>query len=261
MTDSALVRPKARSEYADVAAMLEHLRAMDCGSGEAEALREQVITRCLPLASHIARRFRDRGEPLEDLIQIARLGLVGAVDRFDPARGIEFLSFAVPTIMGEVRRYFRDAGWGMRVPRGLKERHLQISEATGRLAQHLGRAPSASEIATELKLSMSEVAEGLLVRGAYRAESMDSASTGDSDGLALAEGFGAEDPGFDRIDGLVSIRPMLAKLPVKEREILMMRFFDSMTQTQIAQRVGMSQMHVSRILSKTLAQLRANVSE
>src|SRR5699024_12846498 len=161
------------------------------------------------------------------------------------------------TIMGEVRRYFRDAGWAMRVPRRMKELNLQISGATDRLAQRLGRSPSPREIATELGIPVADVSEGLLARGAYQTDSLDAAVRSDGDGLALGDLIGEEDPELEKVEGLAAIRPMLAELSERDRAILMMRFYGSMTQTQIAERVGISQMHVSRILSKTLKHLRA----
>ncbi len=201
-------------------------------------------------------RFRGRGEPHEDLLQVARMGLVNAINRFDIARGSDFLSYAVPTIMGEVRRYFRDSSWAMRVPRRMKELHLMIASSTEVLSQRLGRAPSARELAGELGISIHEVSEGLLVKGAYQTDSMDTAAVGGEGSLRLSEVLGKEDPELQNVDGYVALQPLLAQLPDRERRILLLRFFGSMTQTQIAERVGLSQMHVSRILARTLGQLR-----
>jgi len=245
-----------RDDYKDVAPAVARLRALDESSGEASALRDEVITRCLPLADHIARRFGGRGEAHEDLLQVARLGLVKAVDRFDPDRGFDFVSYAVPTIMGEVRRYFRDTGWSMRVPRRMQELHALITKAVDELSQELGRSPSASEIAAELELDVREVSEGLLAKNAYQTLSMDAAMGDDPDDLPLAETLGEEDPELANVESHAAVRPALEKLPPLERRVLMLRFFGSMTQTEIAQRVGVSQMQVSRILARTLSGLR-----
>ena len=251
-------QPKARvsDDYADVVDLIARLREKEKGTPAADRLRDQVITRCLPLAENIARRFSGRGENHDDLVQVARLGLVNAVDRFDPQHGSEFVSFAVPTIMGEVRRHFRDAAWATRVPRRLKELHKSISDASENLSQRLGRAPSASEIAAELDLSVAEVTEGLLARGAYQALSTDSGAADDELGAPLLETLGSEDPEYEHVESYVAIRPALAKLSERERRILVLRFFGSQTQTEIAKQLGISQMHVSRILSSTLAKLR-----
>lgn len=247
---------RSSDDYSDVAASLQALSEISPDTPEFAESRDQVITRCLPLAEHIAARFRGRGEPHEDLLQVARIGLVHAIDRFDITRGEDFVSYAVPTIMGEVRRYFRDSGWAMHVPRRMQELHLMIARATEALSQRLGRAPTARELAVELGVSVQEVSEGLLVKGAYQTDSMDAAASGKDGGLRLSEVLGAEDPELESIDGYVALQPLLAQLPDRERRILMLRFFGSMTQTQIAEKMGISQMHVSRILARTLAQLR-----
>lgn len=243
-------------DYSDVVGTIARLREMDADSAKKDRLREEVITRCLPLAENIARRFSGRGENHDDLVQVARLGLVNAVDRFDPQHGSEFVSFAVPTIMGEVRRHFRDAAWATRVPRRLKELHKSIGDASEGLAQRLGRAPSPSEIAAELDLDVAEVTEGLLARSAYQALSTDSGAADDEIGAPLLETLGSDDPEYDHVESYVAIRPALAKLSVRERRIVVLRFFGSQTQTEIAKQLGISQMHVSRILSSTLAKLR-----
>nr|WP_308339534.1 SigB/SigF/SigG family RNA polymerase sigma factor [Tomitella fengzijianii] len=223
--------------------------------------RDEVITRCLPLAEHIARRFHGRGEPFDDLLQVARLGLVNAIDRFDADKGDNFVAFAVPTIMGEVRRHFRDTGWAMHVPRRAKELHLAISSASERLAQSLGRSPTAAEIARELGLPIRQVTEGLIARSAYQPDSMDAPPSAGSEGLNLGDVVGGEDPDLDNVEGYVAVKPHLDALPPRERRILTLRFFGEMTQSQIAERVGLSQMHVSRILARTLSQLRDELRE
>lgn len=248
------------SNYDDVTALFVRMAEAPENSTQQQQLRDELINRCIPLADHIARKFSGRGEPLDDLAQVARVGLVHAVDRFDVQRGSNFLSFAVPTIMGEVRRYFRDNTWAMRVPRRVKETHLRIGSAVDALSQSLGRAPTAREIANELDVDPDEVAQAVIAGNAYQPTSIDAASVGRGADGSLLDTLGEEEVQFDRVEEYVAIRPLLASLPERERRILTMRFFESMTQTQIAQQMGISQMHVSRILTKTLARLRSQSS-
>ncbi|MFN6550819.1 RNA polymerase sigma factor SigF [Mycolicibacterium septicum] len=244
------------SEYADVREMFRELGGLSEDSSAYERQRERIVERCLPLADHIARRFDGRGEPREDLIQVARVGLVNAVNRFDVDAGSDFVSFAVPTIMGEVRRHFRDNSWSVKVPRRLKELHLRLGAATAELSQRLGRAPTASELAVELDMDREEVIEGLVAGSSYNTLSIDSGGGGDEEAPAIVDTLGDVDTGLDQIDNRETLRPLLAQLPERERTVLVLRFFESMTQTQIAERVGVSQMHVSRLLAKSLARLR-----
>ncbi|PXX57906.1 RNA polymerase sigma-B factor [Nocardia tenerifensis] len=246
--------------YDDVALLFEQLGASKPGTARHTAIRAELIGRCIPLADHIARKFSGRGEPFDDLTQVARVGLVHAVDRFDIERGSNFLSFAVPTIMGEVRRYFRDNTWAMRVPRRVKETHLRIGSAIDALSQRLGRSPTAKEIAAELDVDPDEVTQAVIAGNAYQPSSIDAATLGRDTDASLLDTLGEEESQFDRVEEYVAIRPLLAGLPERERRILTMRFFESMTQTQIAQQMGISQMHVSRILAKTLARLREQSS-
>ncbi len=255
-TDEVEEVTQSVSGYDDVTALFEQLAAAADDTQRRAVLRAQLIQRCIPLADHIARKFSGRGEPFDDLTQVARVGLVHAVDRFDISRGSNFLSFAVPTIMGEVRRYFRDNTWAMRVPRRVKETHLRIGAAIDALSQSLGRSPTAKEIAVELGISADEVTQAVIAGNAYQPSSIDAVSVGRDSEASLLDTLGEEESQFDRVEEYVAIRPLLAGLPERERRILTMRFFESMTQTQIAQRMGISQMHVSRILAKTLARLR-----
>ncbi|MFI1236481.1 RNA polymerase sigma factor SigF [Nocardia salmonicida] len=248
--------PEPVSGYDDVSALFERLAATEPGSVAHAVARDALINRCIPLADHIARKFSGRGEPFDDLSQVARVGLVHAVDRFDLSRGSNFLSFAVPTIMGEVRRYFRDNTWAMRVPRRVKETHLRIGAAVDQLSQRLGRSPTAKEIAAELDVDPDEVTQAVIAGNAYQPTSIDAASIGRDSDASLLDTLGEEESQFDRVEEYIAVRPLLAGLPERERRILTMRFFESMTQTQIASQLGISQMHVSRILAKTLARLR-----
>jgi len=223
-------------------------------------VRAELTTAHLPVADHIARRYRNRGQPLDDLRQVARLGLVHAVDRFDPTRGTDFLSFAVPTITGEVRRYFRDATWAVRVPRRLKELRATVTAAAGILSQELARAPRPREIAERLGIPVEEVYEGLQANDAYQAEPLDPFTADDSPDLERQAHLGEVDAGLELAENRTALYPALANLPDRERSIVIMRFFEDLTQTQIAQRIGISQMHVSRLLAQSLATLRAQMS-
>lgn len=250
-------------EYADVVELFTEMDLHRADDPASTALREKIVERCLPLAEHIARRFDGRGEAFDDLVQVARLGLVNAVSRFDPERGSDFVSFAVPTIMGEVRRHFRDTGWSLRVPRRMKELHIALNKATGELSQRLGRAPTVTELADELGLDREEVAEGLVAGNAYQTISVDRGTRTDSDGtgLTLADTLGDYDSALSEVENHETLRPLLEALPERERTVVVLRFFGNMTQTQIAERVGVSQMHVSRLLTKTLAQLREQLDD
>jgi RNA polymerase sigma-B factor len=236
--------------------MFREMYSYPADSAERDRTREKIVRRCMPLADHIAHRFDGRGEPREDIAQVARLGLVNAVKRFDVETGSDFVSFAVPTIMGEVRRHFRDNSWSVKVPRRLKELHLQLGSATAEMSQRLGRAPTPSELAAELGLDRGEVVEALIAGSGYNTLSIDSAGSGDDDTPPLTETLGSWDANLDRIENHEALRPLLNALPKRERTVIVLRFFESLTQSQIAERVGISQMHVSRLLARTLARLR-----
>ncbi|MBJ8339709.1 MULTISPECIES: SigB/SigF/SigG family RNA polymerase sigma factor [Antrihabitans] len=248
--------PRKGDDYEDVAGAFEEIEKLDENDPQRQKLRDELVVRCLPLAEHIARRFDGRGEAHDDLVQVARLGLVNAVKRFDVTRGSDFVSFAVPTIMGEVRRHFRDTGWAVRVPRRMKELHLSLSKATSDLAQRLGRTPTVKELSAELDLDPEEVAQGLVAGNAYQTVSVDSTVGNRSDELPLLETIGDFDAALENVENHEALRPLLEALPERERMVLLYRFFGNMTQSQIADKLGISQMHVSRLLSRTLAQLR-----
>ncbi|MCV7377400.1 RNA polymerase subunit sigma [Mycobacterium alsense] len=251
-------RAQTDDSYDDVVEMFVALRRMPAGSCEYARQRDDIVSRCLPLADHVASHFARRGESLEDLTQVARLGLMNAINRFDPDKGPSFIGFAVPTMMGEVRRYFRDYSWGMRVPRRLRELHVQISRTTSDLAQKLGRAPTAGELAQVLEVPREEIIECLVAGDAYRLESLDAPMSADGSGKPrlVADAVGDTDPGIEHITNREAVRVLLSALPQRERQVLHMRFFESMTQSQIAERIGVSQMQVSRILANTLRCLR-----
>lgn len=249
--------PGRGDEYADVPTLITRMRAQRSASAR-ERSRADIIDRCLPLADHVARRFIDRGEPFDDLRQAACVGLVHAVDRFDPTRGGSFLAFAVPTVVGEVRKHFRDTTWAMRVPRRLKDNVALLSRASDELSQRLGRSPRPSEIAAYLGVPKAEVVETFLARSAYQARSLDSGR--DDDTPPIAETHGSDDEWIGRIDEFVTLRPAIRSLPERERRILALRFVEGMSQTEIAAAVGISQMHVSRLLTRSLSVLREQLS-
>jgi RNA polymerase sigma-B factor len=251
-------------EYSHLAGLFEEMAALDEDDPRRAGLREKLVSGHAPLATHIASRFRHRGESADDLAQVAMLGLINAVDRFDPSRGNDFLAFAIPTVMGEVRRHFRDSGWSMRVPRRLKELHLTISHAANQLSQRMGKAPTAKELAQFLELDVNDVYEGLEAGQAYNTTSLYQVVTDtdtEAEGTMLADTLGKEDPDLEGVENREALEPLLAQLPSREREILMLRFFGNMTQREIAQRVGISQMHVSRLLAETLENLRGRLLE
>ena len=223
-----------------------------------QRIRDQLVEMHLPLVEYLARRFAGRGEPLDDLVQVGTIGLIKAVDRFDAERGVEFSTYATPTVVGEIKRHFRDKGWTVRVPRRLQELRASLSSATSDLTQHLGRSPTVAELAVHLKIGEEEVLEGLESANAYTAVSIE-ASDGEG-GLSVADTLGAEDMSLEGVEYRESIKPLLDSLPARERRILMLRFFGNLTQSQIAADLGISQMHVSRLLARTLAQLRERLT-
>ncbi len=236
-------------------AMFVELRTLKEGSPQYAELRNQLVRMHLPLVEHLARRFRNRGEPLDDLTQVATIGLIKSVDRFDPDRGVEFSTYATPTVVGEIKRHFRDKGWAVRVPRRLQELRLALTTATAELSQLHGRSPTVHELAEKLAISEEEVLEGLESANAYSTLSLDVPDT-DDESPAVADTLGAEDEALEGVEYRESLKPLLEGLPPREKRILLLRFFGNMTQSQIAQEVGISQMHVSRLLARTLAQLR-----
>jgi RNA polymerase sigma-B factor len=233
------------------------MSASSPGRPEFTEARDGLVELHMPLVEHLARRFRNRGEPYDDLVQVATIGLIKAIDRYELERGVEFSTYATPTIVGEIKRHFRDKGWAVRVPRRLQELRLSISSATQQLSQELGRSPTVGELAKHLQLSEDEVLEGLESANAYSTLSLDAPdSSGEEDAPAVLDSLGGWDEQLEGVEYRESLRPLLAQLPDREKHILMLRFFGNMTQSQIAERIGISQMHVSRLLARTLGQLR-----
>jgi RNA polymerase sigma-B factor len=224
-----------------------------------EEARAELVELYRPLAEYLARRFYGRGEPLEDLVQVASIGLLKAIDRFDPGREVKFSTYATATIVGELKRHFRDKGWALRVPRRLQESGLKVGRAVTDLSQDLGRAPTVREIGGHTGLSEEEVLEAMETVHAYTTASLDAPT--DEEGATSLQKLGEEDETFELLDSWTSVAPAIRELPLRERRILYLRFFRGLTQTQIAQELHISQMHVSRLLSRTLRELREAVEE
>jgi RNA polymerase sigma-B factor len=226
------------------------------GEGDMAARRE-LVERYLPLARSLARRYQRRGEPLDDLVQVASLGLVKALDRFEPDRGLSFSSYAVPTILGELRRYFRDTGWALHVPRGMQERALQVNAAVDELTEEYGKSPTPQQVADHLDLPVEEVLEAAAAGAAYETSSLDApVRSGDDGKQTIAESHGERDEGFELVEDRASVGAALKALPERERLILHLRFVEDLTQSEIAQQIGVSQMHVSRLIRRALERVR-----
>jgi RNA polymerase sigma-B factor len=228
--------------------------------GRSEATRHELVELHLPLAEYLARRFGNRGEPHEDLVQVATIGLIKAIDRFDPERGVAFSTYATPTIVGEIKRHFRDRGWTIRVPRRLQEMQAVISQAVSDLGQELGRSPTVGEIAQRAGLSEEEIIEGLESANAYSPLSLDAPDPAGEVG-AVIEQLGDTDDALEAVIDRETVKPLLDQLDARAKKILLLRFFKNMTQSQIAEELGISQMHVSRLLSRTLSELRHKLEE
>lgn len=246
------------SDYDVYVPLLQEYADLADGDPRRETVREKLVVAFLPVARNIARRFARRGEPTDDLEQVASLGLLHALDRFDPGRERDFLSYAVPTIMGEVRRHFRDSAWSVRTPRSIKDRYVAVGSATASLSQSLGRAPTAAELAEHLGMNRDDVAEAIAAHGSYQPASLDE-SLGDGDDSALVDILGVADGELDRVEVRSLVRGLVRDLPERERTMLALRFVHEKTQAEIAAVLCISQMHVSRLLSRTLGALREQI--
>jgi RNA polymerase sigma-B factor len=224
------------------------------------ALRNELVEEHMRLAEFLARRFSSRGEPLDDLRQVALVGLLKAVERFEPDRGLQFSSFAMPTIVGELKRHFRDKGWAVRVPRRVQELHLELDRTVATLSQELGRPPTTGEIAERIGVQEEDVLESQEASSLYRLPSLDGMRTRDDAGSSPSERVGAPDPELEAVDDRVAVEALLTKLPEREQKIVYLRFFEGLTQSEIAQQVGISQMHVSRLLVRSLETLGADAN-
>jgi RNA polymerase sigma-B factor len=240
--------------------LLRAMAGMPAGHPSRPALRERAIEAWLPLARHLANRYAGRGEPVDDLLQTATVGLIKAVDKFDPAFGTDFAGYAIPTVIGEIKRHFRDRTWAIRVPRRLQELRLAITAANSSLTHTLGRSPMVSDIAEHLELTEEEVLEGLEGARAYNATSL-STPVGADGTTELGETLGGEDHEYALTEARLALGPALASLDERERRILTLRFYGNLTQTEIAEQVGISQMHVSRLISRSLLKLRGQLGD
>lgn len=219
-----------------------------------QAIRNRLVERYSGLAVALARRFDQRGVPLDDLVQVAHIGVLNAVTRFDPDRGVNFTTFATPTVLGEIKRHFRDKTWTVRVPRGVKDLHVRVAPAVSELHQLLRRSPTITEIADHVNSSEDDVLEAMEAGAAYRPGSIDTPSQ-DGDGPCLGDRIGIPDKELAVTDDRVTVRALMAQLPERERTIVFMRYFEDLTQAEIAERVGVSQVHVSRLLRQSLDRL------
>lgn len=234
-------------------------RFLELRTTGSETLRNELVEEHAGFAEYLARRFSNRGEPFDDLRQVALIGLVKAVERFDPTRGVNFTSFAAPTITGEIKRHFRDTTWAIRVPRSLQERKADIERCRTELGHELGRSPTIAEIAESLELTEEAVIEGIEASGCYRSTSLDAGVSGEDDGLSLGDLIHEPGSESDEADDRELVRTMLSELPLRERRIVYLRFFEGLTQDEIAEQMGISQMHVSRLLSRSLEHLGRTV--
>ncbi|WP_405595603.1 SigB/SigF/SigG family RNA polymerase sigma factor [Streptomyces sp. NBC_01410] len=239
------------------ASLFKRLATLEEGTAEYSYVRNTLVELNLSLVKFAARRFRSRSEPTEDIIQVGTIGLIKAINRFDAERGTEFTSFALPTIVGEIKRFLRDTSWAVQVPRRLQELRIDLARARDQMEQHLGRCPTAAELAAHLGITDAEVAEGEQAANGYIARSLDAPVDEDDALSALTRGLGNEDPAFDVVEAVASLKPVIASLGERDRLILSLRFGEELTQSEIGARLGLSQMHVSRLLAAIYARLRA----
>ncbi|MEV1006683.1 RNA polymerase sigma factor SigF [Streptomyces sp. NPDC049881] len=236
--------------------LFARLAALEEGTHAYAYVRNTLVELNLALVRFAASRFRSRSEPMEDIVQVGTIGLIKAIDRFDAERGVEFPTFAMPTIIGEIKRFFRDTSWSVRVPRRLQELRLDLAKAGDELTQQLDRAPTVAELSERLGVPEDEVVEGLTASNAYTASSLDAQPEEDDSESALADRLGYEDHDLEGIEYIESLKPLIAGLAPRDRTILSLRFVANMTQSEIGEELGISQMHVSRLLTRTLARLR-----
>ncbi|MER7583733.1 SigB/SigF/SigG family RNA polymerase sigma factor [Kitasatospora sp. NPDC097691] len=261
---AAELRSMGKTEARELSdALFERLAGLARESHAYSYVRGTIIELNMPLVRFIAARFRHRAEDMDDILQVGTVGLIKAVDGYDPQRGVEFVTYAIPTITGEIKRFFRDTSWPVRVPRSMQELYLTVARGSDRLEQELGRLPQPEEIAEGLHLTVEQATEGLMAGRVYRPNSLDALREQDVDesGSALLDRLGSCDPGIELADFRTAVRPLLAELPRREQAVLKLRFWDGLTQSQIADRIGVSQMHVSRLLTATLNHLRERLDD
>ncbi|EDY59956.1 MULTISPECIES: RNA polymerase sigma factor SigF [Streptomyces] len=256
VADPSQVAPKDARQLTRL--FFDQLAVLEEGTPEYSYARNTLIEMNMSLVRFAAGRFRSRGpEEMEDIVQVGMIGLIKAIDRFELTREVEFTSFAIPYIVGEIKRFFRDTTWAVHVPRRLQEARVQLARATEELRSRLGRTPTVKELSELMSLSEEEVREARLASNSYNSSSLDAAISGSEDGeSALADFIGAEDRALELVEDFHALAPLIAALDDRDRQIIHMRFVEELTQAQIGERLGVSQMHVSRLLSRTLARLR-----
>jgi RNA polymerase sigma-B factor len=250
-------RSRSAAARALTQTLFDELSGLEAGSTAHHRVRDALVEANLPLVRYVAARFRSRNEPMEDVVQVGTIGLINAIDRFDPARGVQFPTFAMPTIVGEIRRYFRDNVRTVHVPRRLHEMWVQVSAATEDLTVLHGRSPTTAEIAERLQLSEEDVLSCIEAGRSYRATSLEAAQEREDGPPGLLDRLGYEDPALDGVEHRDLVRHLLVQLPEREQRILLLRYYRNLTQSQISAELGVSQMHVSRLLSRSFARLRA----
>ncbi|MEU1620256.1 RNA polymerase sigma factor SigF [Streptomyces sp. NPDC005722] len=260
ITDPSSVAPTSARRLSKL--FLERLTVLEEGTHEYQYARNTLIEMNMSLVRFAAKRFRERSDEMEDIVQVGTIGLIKAIDRFDISREVEFTTFAVPYIVGEIKRFFRDTTWAVHVPRRLQERRVELARARDELSSRLGRAPKVGELAALMDISEAEVVEAQVASNGYTASSLDAAMNGDDgdDGeTVLADFIGAVDPAMELVEDLGSLAPLVVELDERDRRLLHLRYVEELTQSQIGEIMGCTQMHVSRLLSRTLARLRAGM--
>ncbi|WP_405950159.1 RNA polymerase sigma factor SigF [Streptomyces prunicolor] len=259
IADPSQVAPKDARQLTRL--FLDQLAVLEEGTHEYQYARNTLIEMNITLVRYAASRFRSRGQDeMEDIVQVGTIGLIKAIDRFELSREVEFTSFAVPYITGEIKRFFRDTSWAVHVPRRLQEARVQLAKATEELRSRLGRTPTTKELSQLMCLSEDEVVEARLASNGYNSASLDAAiGSGDDGEAALADFIGLDDNALELVEDFNALAPLIAELGDRERRIIHMRFVDELTQAQIGEHLGVSQMHVSRLLNRTLAKLRAGM--
>ncbi|MEU7647747.1 RNA polymerase sigma factor SigF [Streptomyces huasconensis] len=255
VVDPQAVSPKDARALSQL--FFDQLAVLEEGTAQYQYVRNTLIELNMSLVRYAAGRFRNRGDEMEDIVQVGMIGLIKAIDRFELSREVQFATFAVPYIVGEIKRFFRDTSWAVHVPRRLQEARVELAKATEELSSRLGRSPTVDELAALMNLTPEEVIEARLASNAYNSSSLDAVLHGDAtDETPLADFIGEEDPSLELVEDFHSLAPLVARLPERDREILHMRFVEELTQSQIGERLGVSQMQISRLLSRTLATLR-----
>ncbi|WP_318210383.1 RNA polymerase sigma factor SigF [Streptomyces sp. SJL17-1] len=259
--DAVAVAPKDARALSKV--FFQELAVLEEGTHEYQYARNTLIEMNMSLVRYAAGRFRHRADEMEDIVQVGMIGVIKAIDRFELSREVEFTTFAVPYIVGEIKRFFRDTSWAVHVPRRLQEARVELAKATEELSTRLGRMPTVKELAELMSLTEEEVTEARLASNGYNSSSLDAVLSGDDEDhdASLADFIGSEDPAMELVEDFQSLAPLIADLEERDRRIIHLRFVEELTQAQIGERLGCSQMHVSRLLSRTVKRLRAGLLE